>query len=36
MMCHPDTYRCAGTPVYGDVHDTDSLDTALTGCAAAY
>jgi uncharacterized protein YbjT (DUF2867 family) len=29
-------YRGAGTPVYGDVHDADSLRTALEDCEAAY
>jgi uncharacterized protein YbjT (DUF2867 family) len=36
MTRHPDTYGGDGTPVYGDVHDPHSLDTALTGCDAAY
>jgi uncharacterized protein YbjT (DUF2867 family) len=36
MTRHPDTYCGAGTPVYGDVHDPDSLDHALTDCDAAY
>ena len=25
MTRHPDTYSGAGTPVYGDVHEADSL-----------
>lgn len=36
MTRHPETYRGAGTPVYGDVHDTHSLTTALAGCDSAY
>ncbi len=32
----PETYAGAGVPVYGDVRDSDSLDTALAGCDAAY
>jgi uncharacterized protein YbjT (DUF2867 family) len=36
MTRHPGTYRGAGTPVYGDVRDRDSLDAALTGCDTAY
>ena len=36
MTRHPDTYPGAGTPVYGDVHDADSLCTALASCESAY
>jgi uncharacterized protein YbjT (DUF2867 family) len=36
MTRHPDTYSGAGTPVYGDVHEADSLAAALAGCDAAY
>jgi len=36
MTRHPDTYRGAGTAVYGDVADHDSLRTALHGTSAAY
>jgi len=36
MTRHPDTYEGAGTPVYGDVHDPDTLPEALAGCRAAY
>src|SRR6478752_9647383 len=36
MTRHPDTYTGAGTPVYGDVHEADSLAAALAGCDAAY
>ncbi len=36
MTRHPETYRGAGEPVRGDVHDSDSLLAALTGCDAAY
>lgn len=36
MTRHPDSYRGAGTAVYGDVADADSLATALQGCDAAY
>ena len=36
MTRHPDTYTGAGTPVYGDVHEEDSLAAALAGCDAAY
>jgi uncharacterized protein YbjT (DUF2867 family) len=31
-----DAYQGAGTPVYGDVRDADSLRQALDGCQAAY
>ena len=36
MTRHPDSYSGAGEPVYGDVHDPESLATALRGCEAAY
>ena len=36
MTRHPDTYGGAGTPVYGDVHEAESLTAALAGCDAAY
>lgn len=36
MTRHPTIYRGAATPVYGDVHDADSLETAFAGCDAAY
>ena len=36
MTRHPETYAGAGTPVYGDVHERDSLSAALAGCDAAY
>jgi len=36
MTRHPDTYSGAGTPVYGDVHEANSLAAALAGCDAAY
>src|SRR3954451_4967978 len=36
MPRHPDTYTGAGSPVYGDVHDAESLGAALAGCDAAY
>ncbi len=36
MTRHPDTYSGAGEPVYGDVHDADSLSTALASCDGAY
>ena len=36
MTRHPDTYTGAGTRVYGDVHDAESLSAALAGCDAAY
>src|SRR6476646_6743312 len=36
MTRHPDTYTGAGSPVYGDVHDAESLAAALAGCDAAY
>ena len=36
MTRHPDTYWGAGTPVYGDVHEAESLTAALAGCDAAY
>jgi uncharacterized protein YbjT (DUF2867 family) len=36
MTRDPDKYQGAGDPVFGDVHDADSLHEALTGCRAAY
>jgi uncharacterized protein YbjT (DUF2867 family) len=36
MTRHPDTYSGAGTPVYGDVHEAESLFAALSSCDAAY
>jgi uncharacterized protein YbjT (DUF2867 family) len=36
MTRHPDTYTGEGKAVHGDVHDADSLPSALAGCRAAY
>src|SRR5689334_4338658 len=36
MTRHPDTYTGAGSPVYGDAQDAESLGAALAGCDAAY
>ena len=36
MTRHPDSYRAAGVPVFGDVHDPPTLGPALDGCEAAY
>lgn len=36
MTRHPDAYTGAGTPVYGDVHEAESLSAALASCDAAY
>ena len=36
MTRRPDAYTGAGTAVYGDVSDPDSLPPALAGCEAAY
>lgn len=36
MTRHPEKYSGAGTPVFGDVADPDTLAAALTGCEAAY
>ena len=36
MTRRPDSYRGAGEPVRGDVHDPDTLADALAGCEAAY
>lgn len=36
MTRHPDTYSGAGEAVAGDVHDGESLASALAGCDAAY
>ena len=35
MTRHPDTYAGPGTPVAGDVGDSDSVDAAHAGCVAA-
>ncbi len=36
MTRDPDAYDGAGRAVFGDVHEPDTLDDALAGCAAAY
>jgi uncharacterized protein YbjT (DUF2867 family) len=36
MTRRPDAHRGAGTAVYGDVHESESLSVALAGCDAAY
>ena len=36
MTRHPESYTGAGTPVFGDVADTDSLAAALAGVDVAY
>jgi uncharacterized protein YbjT (DUF2867 family) len=36
MTRNPLDYAGPGEPVYGDVHDADSLPEALAGCTAAY
>ena len=36
MTRNPAGYAGPGVPVYGDVHDPDTLDTAMAGCQAAY
>jgi uncharacterized protein YbjT (DUF2867 family) len=36
MTRRPERYTGAGTAVYGDVHDPESLRAALEGCSAAY
>jgi uncharacterized protein YbjT (DUF2867 family) len=36
MTRHPDSYKGAGTPTYGDVSDLESLRAALEGMDAAY
>jgi len=36
MTRRPESYDGPGAPVYGDVHDADSLSAALEGCRAAY
>ncbi|MEC3981647.1 NAD(P)H-binding protein [Amycolatopsis sp. H20-H5] len=36
MTRHPRTYAGAGVPVHGDVHDEDSLRSALDGVDSAY
>jgi len=36
MTRHPDSYQGSGSAVYGDVHDSQTLQDALSGCQAAY
>ncbi len=36
MTRNPAGYAGPGVPVQGDVHDPDTLDTAMAGCQAAY
>ncbi|MFI5783846.1 NAD(P)H-binding protein [Nocardia sp. NPDC051570] len=36
MTRRPRSYRGAGAPVRGDVHDVESLEAALAGCEVAY
>lgn len=36
MTRHPESYEGGGAAVYGDVHDPQTLQEALTGCQAAY
>jgi len=36
MTRHPDSYQGSGSAVYGDVHDSKTLQDALAGCQAAY
>jgi len=36
MTRNPAGYAGPGTPVQGDVHDPDTLDSAMAGCQAAY
>jgi uncharacterized protein YbjT (DUF2867 family) len=36
MTRHPESYAGAGTPIYGDVAEPDSLPAALEGVEAAY
>ncbi len=36
MTRHPDSYQGSGSAVYGDVHDSKTLQVALSGCQAAY
>jgi uncharacterized protein YbjT (DUF2867 family) len=36
MTRHPDTYAGAGKPIFGDVHEPDSLRSALADADAAY
>ena len=36
MTRNPAGYTGAGRPVYGDVHDSATLGTAMAGCQAAY
>jgi uncharacterized protein YbjT (DUF2867 family) len=36
MTRNPAGYAGTGAPIYGDVHDPATLDTAMAGCQAAY
>ncbi len=36
MTRRPESYQGGGTALYGDVHDPQTLQEALTGCQAAY
>jgi len=36
MTRRPESYAGPGTPVYGDVHEQDTVEKALGGCSAAY
>ena len=36
MTRRPDSYQGSGSAVYGDVHDSKTLQVAFTGCQAAY
>jgi len=36
MTRNPESYEGGGAAVYGDVHDPETLQEALTGCQAAY
>lgn len=36
MTRRPESYEGGGAAVYGDVHDPETLQQALTGCEAAY
>ena len=36
MTRYPDSYQGSGSAVYGDVHDSQTLQDALSGCQAAY
>jgi uncharacterized protein YbjT (DUF2867 family) len=35
MTRNPAAYAGSGVPVQGDVHDPDTLDSAMAGCQAA-